>query len=317
MTLNRDSIGLYLELAKARLTGLVALTTAAGFLLACRGDWDLWTLFWTVIGTGLAGGGSNGLNQWRESNLDGQMDRTRMRPLPSGRISPQRAFRFSVALSTLGVGILAAFVNGLTALLGAVTVLLYVLVYTPLKTQTSLCTLVGAVCGAIPPMMGWTGAVGQIESGAWILAAILFVWQIPHFLALAWLYRADYLRGGFRMLPVVDPHGALTCHAVVLYCIALLPVALTLSLVGVTGWLFAVGSVVLGGMFLSLGMRLYRQRTDREARRVFLGSLIYLSLLMALMVADRLAPPLGVAEATGISPFAKIYIDIADSLEAD
>lgn len=317
MTTLREFFFLYLELTKARLTGLVALTTAAGFLLASQGAWDLWTLLWTVVGTGLAGGGSNGLNQWRESNLDGRMDRTRTRPLPSGRISPRHALAFSLLLSALGVAVLASFVNALTAVLGAITVLLYVLVYTPLKTRTSLCTLVGAVCGAIPPMMGWTGAVGRLESGAWILAAILFAWQIPHFLALAWLYRTDYLRGGFRMLPLADRGGALTCHAVVLYCAALLPMALGLSMVGVTGWVFAIGSVALGGTFLSLGLRLYRRRNDREARRLFLGSLAYLSLLMALMVVDRLAPGLAEveAEATGVNRPSRFHV--ADPLEQE
>jgi protoheme IX farnesyltransferase len=290
----RSVISLYLELAKARLTGLVALTTVAGFIMGHEGRLDWWTLFWTALGTALAGGGSNGLNQWKESRLDFLMDRTRSRPLPSGRIGDFHAFWWAVATSVIGVGILAVFVNLLTAALGAVTVLLYVLVYTPLKTRTSLCTLVGAVCGAIPPMMGWTGATGSLGHGAWLLAATLFVWQIPHFLALAWLYRNDYEKGGFQMLPVVDTSGRLTCQTIILYSIALLPIGLALSLVGVTGWFYAAGSILLGVMMVRLGLNLNRKRTDQEARRLFLASLAYLTLLMGLMVLDRAVPPLSV-----------------------
>ncbi len=284
---------IYLELSKSRLSALVALTTVAGYLLASRADSFLWGGFlWTVLGTALASGGANGINQWWEAVPDSLMERTRNRPVPSHRIGLLHALLWSVATSVLGIVILAWLVNPLTAVLGALTVLLYTLVYTPLKRRTSLCTLVGAVCGAIPPMMGWSGATGELGAGAWILAAILFIWQIPHFLALAWLYRVDYERGGFRMLPVIDRSGRLTCTAVVLYCFALLPVAVSLSLVGVTGWFYAVGSLALGGMMLSLGVSLNRKRTDLNARKLFLASLAYLTLLMGLMAADRAVPPL-------------------------
>ncbi len=284
---------IYLELSKSRLSALVALTTVAGYLLAGRtGSFDWWGFLWTVVGTALASGGANGINQWWEADPDSLMERTRERPVPSSRIGLLHALIWSVATSAMGIVILAWLVNPLTAILGALTVLLYTLIYTPLKRRTSLCTLVGAVCGAIPPMMGWTGAAGELGSGAWILAAILFIWQIPHFLALAWMYRADYERGGFRMLPVIDRSGRLTGTAVVLYCFALLPVAVSLSLVGVTGWFYAAGSLVLGGMMLSLGVTLNRKRTDLNARRLFLASLAYLSLLMGLMAADRAVPPL-------------------------
>lgn len=284
---------IYLELSKSRLSALVSLTTVAGYLLAERtGSFDGWGLLWTVVGTALASGGANGVNQWWEAVPDSLMERTRNRPVPSHRIGLIHTLVWSVSTSILGIAILAWLVNPLTAILGALTVLLYTLVYTPLKRRTSLCTLVGAVCGAIPPMMGWSGATGELGAGAWILAAILFIWQIPHFLALAWLYRVDYERGGFRMLPVIDRSGRLTCTAVVLYCFALLPVAVSLSLVGVTGWFYAIGSLALGGMMLSLGVTLNRKRTDLDARRLFFASLAYLSLLMGLMAADRMVPPL-------------------------
>jgi protoheme IX farnesyltransferase len=277
----------YLELAKARLTALVVLTAAVGFVLAGRGRFDLAAFLWTVIGTGLTGAGANGFNQWEERFLDRLMDRTRLRPVPSRRIGETHAFLWSLGTSIAGVAILFFLVNLQTALLGLATILLYVLVYTPLKTRSTLCTLVGAVCGAIPPMMGWTGATGTIGAGAWILGAILFVWQIPHSLALAWLYKADYRKGGFRILPVLDESGRLTCHTILLYCLALLPIGLSLSLAGVTGPYFALGSVVLGLFLVAKGYRLQRHRSNTQARSLFIGSLIYLSLLLFLMVVDR------------------------------
>lgn len=286
----RSAVGIYLELAKARLTSLVALTTAAGYILGSNGDFSYSGFFWTVVGTGLAGGGSNGLNQAIEAGRDALMDRTKSRPIPSGRMDSRHAYYWSLGMSILGVLVLLVFVNALTAALGALTVWLYVTVYTPLKTRTSLNTLVGAVCGAIPPIMGWSGATGTIGAGGLILGAILFTWQIPHFLALAWLYRTDYERGGYRMLPIIDRNGSLTCRAVILYSIALVPVAVALSVVGVTGWLYAIGSVFLGALLISVSFQLDRYRTRQEARRVFLTSLAYLSLLIVLMFIDRSVP---------------------------
>ena len=277
----------YLELAKARLTALVVVTTAVGFVLASKGRFDLGAFCWTVIGTALTGAGANGLNQWEERFLDLRMERTRSRPVPSNRIGGRHAFLWSLGTSAAGVAVLALWVNPPTALLGFLTVSLYVLVYTPLKTRTTLCTLVGAVCGALPPVMGWTGATGTVGAGAWILGAILFAWQIPHSLALAWLYKTDYRKGGFRILPVVDDTGRLTCHTILLYCLALLPIGCSLSLIGVTGPIFAFGSIVLGLFLVSKGFHLQRHRSNAQARSLFIGSLVYLSLLLLLMVADR------------------------------
>jgi protoheme IX farnesyltransferase len=187
--------------------------------------------------------------------------------------------------------VLALFTNLLTAALAIVAFSIYVFLYTPLKTRSTVCTLVGAVSGAIPPMMGWTAAAGHIEPGAWLLFGLLFAWQIPHFLALAWLCREDYERGGFVMLPLVDREGQATCRLVLLYSLAILPIGLAFPLAGLAGWIYTLGSVVLGGGLLALCARLYRFRTAAAARRVFLASVLYLPLLLGLMIADRSSLP--------------------------
>ncbi len=277
----------YLVLSKARLTSLVLMTTLVGFLMGTAGGFDWRLLVWTLLGTGLCAAGANALNQWEEVLRDARMERTRLRPLPAGALTRRHAFLVAVSACVTGVAVLALGANLLTAGLGAFVILLYVLVYTPLKHRTPFCTLVGAVCGAIPPVMGWTGATGAFGLGGWILGAVLFLWQIPHFLALAWLYRADYTRGGFRMLPSIDPSGRLLGALAVVYISALLPLGVFALLAGLAGWAFLVGSVLLGAGFLVLGIGLRRDMTDRSARRLFLASLIYLPLVLGLLVADR------------------------------
>lgn len=287
---------IYMELAKARLSALVVITTAVGFImgsssgLGVEGGIDWLKLLWTLLGTSLAAGAAGALNQVIEEERDQRMPRTRNRPLPSGRIGSIHAAMMGVLWGGVGVTMLAAMVNLLTAGLGLLTILLYLLVYTPMKVRSTLNTLVGAVVGAIPPMMGWAAATGHIEPGAWVLAATLFVWQIPHFLALAWMYRKDYELGGYRMLPIIDPSGAITCKAVLMWTLALLPVTLAATWVGVAGWVYAVGSVMLGAWMLRLAAGLYRRRDNADARRLFLATVMYLPLLMALMVLDRGAP---------------------------
>ena len=187
----------------------------------------------------------------------------------------------------LGVTLLAAMVNFLTAGLCLLTILIYLLAYTPLKTRSTLNTLVGGVVGALPPMMGWAAATGSLDAGAWVLGAVLFVWQIPHFLALAWMYRDDYERGGYRMLPSIDPDGGITCRAILLWCLALLPVTLAASWIGITGYIHAVGAVLLGGWMLRLAFALDRRRHVADARRLFIASVLYLPLLMGLMLLDH------------------------------
>ena len=275
------------ELTKARLVTLVLVTTAVGFVLASRPPFAWATFAWTLLGTAFAAAGVMSLNQAIEWRRDALMERTRKRPVPSGAVSPRQAAAFGAALAAVGLAVLVVRVNALTAWLGLAVVLVYIAVYTPLKTRSTLCTLAGAVCGAIPPMMGWSGAAGRLDFGAWILAFLLFVWQIPHFLALAWMYRADYERGGFRMLPLVDPSGAITSRVAVLYCVALLPVGFVAAIAGVSGWAAALGGVLCGGALLALGVQLARSRSDASARRLFLATLAYLPLLLAILVVDR------------------------------
>lgn len=283
----RQRIGLYMELAKARLSALVVLTTLTGYLLAYAGPLNLVHLLITLIGTTLAAWSANALNQWVEVDRDARMKRTCNRPLPSGRIQPIAAVVFALLCGVVGVGLLGLATNLLTAWLGLITIIIYVLIYTPLKTRSTLNTAIGAICGAIPPMMGWAAATGQLDAGAWVLGAALFAWQMPHFLALAWMYRQDYARAGYRMLPLVDGSGRLTGGASVLYSLALLPIGLVMSMVGTTGLLAAAASLALGGWVVWLAVNFAATRDVRTARRLFVASVIYLPLVMGAMVVDR------------------------------
>ncbi len=278
---------LFAELAKARLTTLVLLTTAAGFWLASPGPLD-WVLFaWTLLGTALCAFGVNALNQVIEADRDRRMRRTAQRPLPSGQLSRREAIAFGIVATLAGPLLLLTLVDPLTAILGAACQFIYLGLYTPMKLRSSTNTLVGAICGALPPMMGWSAASGGLSAGAWILGAILFVWQIPHFLALAWMYRDDYERGGFQMLPARDPHGARTCQFILVYCATLVPVSLMLVLVGAVGTLYAVGAALLGLAMFAAALQLARDMSDAHARHLFLASVIYLPLLLGLMALDR------------------------------
>ncbi len=282
----RAVVDAYAELAKLRLNLLVLLTTAVGFAMAGdRMDWP--RLAWTLFGTALAAFGANALNQCIEAPRDALMHRTRGRPLPSSRISPRAALRFAMLASMSGPIVLAFGVHPLPAALALGCLSLYVLVYTPLKLRTVHNTLIGAVCGAMPPLIGSTAAAGRFEFAGMTLAAILFIWQIPHFLALAWMYREDYRRGGFRMLSVTDPSGHATAWASVFYSAALLPVALLPAIGNLAGPLFAVGAMLLGALLLVMSLRFMRLRDDSAARRLFLASVIHLPLLLGLLVLDR------------------------------
>lgn len=278
-------ISLYLDLAKARLCALVLVTTAVGYFLAANLEFQSFRFLTTLLGTGCAAFGANAWNQWIESRRDARMHRTEQRPLPSQRLTSAEAFVFALSTSVAGPLILLV-VGVLPALLAVLTILIYVGCYTPLKPLTPLNTLVGAVVGAIPPMIGWAAVTGGLETGAWLLGAILFAWQMPHFLALAWLYRDDYARGGFRMLPNVDREGHLTGLIAVLYSLALLPLGLSITLVGLTGWAYGIGSLVLGAWLVIAGVMLQMHRSAEAAKRLFLASVIYLPLLLGLMVLD-------------------------------
>lgn len=276
------------ELFKARLTTLVLLTTLIGFYLGSWAGIDYALLLHTLIGTCLLACGSSVLNQWLEREHDALMRRTEDRPLPSGRIGPEAALKVGGLLSGLGLIYLALTVNLLTALLGAVTLVLYVLVYTPLKRVTTLNTVIGAIPGALPPLMGWTAAHGELSIQGWSLFAILFFWQLPHFFAIAWMYREDYARAGFQMLPVVDPEGARTGRQALSHTLGLLVISLFPFLYKMVGPVYLVGALVLGLGFLYCSFRFARRLDRPSARTLFFASIIYLPLLLMLMVIDKL-----------------------------
>jgi protoheme IX farnesyltransferase len=240
-----------------------------------------------IVGTLLAAGGTLALNQYSERHVDALMERTRMRPLPDGRLQPLEALLFGAAITLLGVIYLAAFVGALSAAVTAVTAVLYLFAYTPLKLRTALCTIVGAVPGALPPVTGWVAARDDLSLGAWILFGILFLWQLPHTLAIARLYRDDYARAGVRVLPVVDAEGSTTERQVVTACLALLAVSLLPTLVGLTGGVYFAGAFGLGLVLLALGALQAVAPSPSSARRVLYASLLYLPALLALLAFDK------------------------------
>ena len=275
------------ELTKARITLMVMVTAAAGFLLASGGSLDVVRLVNALVGTGLVAAGAGVLNQVLERDVDALMRRTADRPIPAGRIDPDAALSLGVVVAVAGLAYLALTVNLLTSMLGAATLAAYVFVYTPMKRISSLATLIGAIPGAVPPMMGWTAARDAIDPGAWALFGILFLWQLPHFLAIAWMYRADYERGGFPMLPVLDPEGGRTARQMILYAAALVPVSLAPSALGLTGEVYFLGALALGLAFLGFAFAFDRARSGRAARHLLLVSVVYLPAILAVMVLDR------------------------------
>jgi protoheme IX farnesyltransferase len=277
----------YISLTKPRLNFLVVLTSAAGYYLGTTSAPDLIRLAQAVAGTALVAGGSAALNQVYERDTDALMRRTRLRPLPDGRVSPQEAAVFGLALSGAGLAILALSTNMVAATLAFVTLAIYLLVYTPMKRTSPLSTLVGAVPGALPAVIGWAAARGDIGVGGWILFAIVFLWQIPHFMAIAWMYRDDYRSAGFPMLPVVEPDGLRTGQQAFLYAAALVPVSIGPSFVGLAGWVYLWLALALGAVLLVLAAQFARTRTDRSARTLFFASIIYLPLLWTVMVLDH------------------------------
>lgn len=274
-----------LELAKARLSSLVLLTTAIGFVLA-GGAFDTLLFLWTVLGTALGAFGANALNQVMELPNDRLMERTRDRPLPSGRLSPAEGLACALLYLTAGVGILALQVNLLTAGLVLFVAVSYAAVYTPLKQRSAWCTLVGAVCGALPPVVGWTAVTGEVQLGAGMLFGVLFLWQIPHFLAIDWVYRRDYSAGGFRMVSSYDPSGALSGRLSVVYSAALIPISLLAVPAGLAGPLYAIGAMVLGLGYWGFSVKFLLQRTRPAARQLFFMSLAYLPLLLTILAGD-------------------------------
>jgi protoheme IX farnesyltransferase len=283
----RERISAYLELTKPRITFLIVLTSAAGFCLGSRGSLNYLVFSNAMIGIALLSSGIATLNQYIERDLDGLMKRTAERPLPSRRLLPWEALLFGSSLTIIAEIYLAVLVNPLTATLGLTVIAGYLFAYTPLKTRTSLSTMVGAFPGAVPPLIGWTAARGEINLEAWVLFAILFLWQFPHFLAIAWMYREDYGRAGILMLPVVEPEGRVTGQQIVVYTIMLLPVSLLPTFMGLAGRIYLYGAAVLGLLFLFSSIRAAISKSRQSARQLLLASVIYLPLLFILMVLNR------------------------------
>lgn len=279
----------YLELTKPRVTLLVVLTTLVGFYLGARGEVNMILLLQALIGTALVAGGTSALNQYLERDIDAKMQRTRNRPLPTGRLSPRQALIFSSSIAFIGLLYLAFAVNLLTAALAAATLISYAFMYTPLKQKTSLSTLVGAVPGALPPVGGWTAARNDLSIEALVLFAILFLWQLPHVLAISWLYSEDYKRGGFPLLPILDPQGKSTSRQIVTNCLALLPVSLLPTIIGLAGPVYFVGALALGLAFLGFGILVAIEKDNLSARRLMLASLAYLPALLGLMTFDKIS----------------------------
>ena len=279
MTTSRD----YIELTKARIVMLVLITTGAGYLAAGLPVHAI-TLLHTLIGTALLAGGTNALNQYLEREYDRHMKRTRLRPLPDGRIAPRAALLFAASSAVVGTLYLGLLVNWLTAFLGAFTLVSYAFLYTPMKRTSTLCTIVGAVPGAIPPMMGWAAATGSLSAGAWILFGILFLWQMPHFMAISWIYREDYGRAGFVMLAVQDPRGDATARQAVIWCMTLLTVSLLPFYAGMTGIIYFALALVSGLFFLAAALNFFRHRDNRHAKKLFMTSNLYLMAIMTLLV---------------------------------
>jgi heme o synthase len=283
----RERVSAYLELTKPRITFLIVLTSAAGFGLASRGNLNYAALTSALFGIALLSSGIATLNQYMERDLDGLMRRTAGRPLPSGKLLPWEAMAFGVGLTVAAEIYLLAFVNPLSAMLGLTVIAGYLFGYTPLKTRTSLSTLVGAFPGAVPPLIGWTAARGELSIEGWVLFAILFLWQFPHFLAIAWMYREDYSRAGILMLPVVEPNGRVTAQQIVVYTLMLIPVSLLPTILGMSGKVYFYGAIVLGLLFLYSSVRAAFSLSRQQARRLLLASVVYLPLLFILMVMNK------------------------------
>ena len=283
----RSTAAAYRELAKPRIVTMVLVTTILGYAMA-GGAFQPVYLVWLLLGTGMVAGGASALNHYLERDADARMNRTKNRPIPSGQVSPNAALNYGAYLVLAGTVLLGRKVNLLTAHLGLLSAFLYVLVYTPLKRLSWWNTPVGAIPGAIPPLMGWAAATNNLSLGAWLLFAILFIWQHPHFYAIAWMFRDDYDRGGFKMLPVVYPDGKRTFRQILGYSLLLIPVSLSPTLIGMSGWIYFVGALAMGIFMLASSVTLIRSHTYRDARKVLRASIIYLPALMGLIVLDTL-----------------------------
>ncbi len=283
----REKAAAYIELTKPRIAVLLVLTSAAAFYLGTAGTFNTVLFAHSMAAITLLAFGVATLNQYWERHIDPLMLRTALRPLPTNRVGEREALIFGITLCLAAEAYLFFYVNALTAFLGLVVIVGYVLVYTPLKTRTSASTAIGALPGALPPLMGWTAAANEITLGAWALFAMQFLWQFPHFFAIAWMYRDEYKKAGILMLPVLDPEGRLTFRQVVLFAIMLFPVSLAPFFLGISGNIFLVGACILGVWFLWASISSARSRSIGSSKRLLLVTVIYLPLLFILMVADK------------------------------
>ncbi len=277
----------YLELSKIRIVFMILITTGAGYLLAGSFSWSV--LLHVLLGTALVAGGTNALNQCWEHDRDALMARTRRRPLPAGRMALRAAVAYSIAISIVGIAYLALAVNPLAALIALVTLVSYVFVYTPMKTRSTLCTLVGALPGAMPPLIGWAAATGTLATQAWLMFGIMFLWQMPHFLAISWIYRDDYARAGFEMTSVHDTDGKATSRHAVGYSMALLIFSILPAALGHATLTYFAGAMLAGGALLWIAGAFAAKRTMASARKLFMFSNLYLIAIMALLLAGRVS----------------------------
>ena len=287
MVESRSRAADYVTLAKPRLNMLVVASTLAGYVMGGGAMSDVVRVLMMLGGTALVAGGASAFNQVIERRTDALMRRTQQRPMADGRLASADALVYASVLSLAGLSILTVAVNPLSAWVALATLVSYAAIYTPLKLKTSFATVIGAIPGALPPVIGWAAATNGLSQGAWILFGILFLWQLPHFLAIAWMYREDYARAGFPMLPVIEPDGRSTARQSVLYAAALLPLSLAPTLIGMTTTVYFVAALILTLGFLALTLRFAKTRSVPDARRVFFGSIIYLPVLWVLMIAGR------------------------------
>lgn len=284
----REKLAAYLELTKPRIAFMLVLTSAAGFYLGSSANFNFVIFTNAMIGITLLAFGVATLNQVWERKTDALMERTAKRPLVVGKVTFNEALIFGLLQCAVAEIYLTFLVNGLTAILGFVVIVGYVLLYTPLKTRTSASTAIGAIPGALPPLMGWTSASNEITLGAWILFALLFLWQFPHFLAIAWMYREQYAKAGILMLPVIEPEGKITAKQIVIFTILLLPISVAPFFIGLAGWVYLIGASVLGIWFLTASIGAARAKTNEKARKLLLVSVIYLPLIFLLMVFNKM-----------------------------
>ena len=279
----------FVALAKPRLNLLVVASTLVGYAMAPGPPLSLLAICGLLLGTGLVAGGASAFNQVLERDLDALMRRTRTRPLADQRLQPQEGLLFGTAITLAGLLMIVAASNLLAAGVALATLLSYAVVYTPLKRKTSFATVIGAIPGALPPIIGWAAVQGELPAEPWILFGIMFLWQLPHFLAIAWMYRDDYARAGFAMLPVIEPDGRSTGRQAVVYAAALVPLSLAPSLVHMTGEIYFAAALGLGLVFLWLTLRFAQTRSAADARRVFFASIVYLPVLWIVMIANKVS----------------------------